>query len=196
MLILLFLFDLGYLVDQPTTYVPPPGSYELEFRIGANGKVIGRIGVSPFESFVFGISYGGEKILGSGTPIYNSSPGVQAKWGAASSKYSFAIGYDSEKYGNSPAGVYGVLGGDLGWKLIPYLGINYHDSLGAFCGMEAGLSPSASLSVEASLKKDSFIFNSGIRWIFEQRVVLEFDFKDIFSEQLIRAIKFSYIEYI
>jgi len=195
-LILLTFFNFGYLVNFPTTYIPAVGSSELEFRFGAKGKVIGRIGVSPFENFFFGISYGGENILGSGTPTYHSSPGVQIKFGTQSSKLSFAVGFDSEKYEGSPTGFYGVLGGDLGWALIPYGGVNYQDSLGVFFGAEAGISNSLSLVSEGSFKKDNFILNAGLRWKFEEQVILEFDFKDILSKEPIRALKFSYTEYI
>ncbi len=194
-LISLFLFNLGYLVDFPTTYISPVGSSELEFRFGAEGKVIGRIGVSPFENFVFGVSYGGENILGSGSPVYHSSPGVQIKFGTQASKLSFAIGFDSEKYEDSPIGIYGVVGGDLGWKLIPYGGVNYRDSLGVFFGAEAGISNFMSIVSEGFFKKD-FILNAGIRWKFEEQVILEFDFKDILGGEPVRALKFSYVGYI
>lgn len=195
-MLIIFLVNLGYFVDLPTTYISLRGSYDLEFRIGENGKIIGKIGVSPLESFMFGISYGGEKIVGSGTPKYNSSPKVQAKWGMAVPKLSLAIGYDSESYGDSPIGVYGVLGGGLSWKLIPYIGAGYYDLFKPFCGIDAGLLQSASLTMEGYFKDKEFIVNSGIRWIFEQQVIIEFDFKDIFSNQPIRTLKFSWIGYI
>lgn len=196
-MIIIFLLNLGYFVDLPTTYITPRGSYELEFRIGDEGSIIGKIGASPIQSFMFGISYGGKKIIGKGTPQYNSSPEIQAKWGVAAPKLSLAMGYDSESYGNSPIGVYGVLGGDLRWKLIPYIGVGYRDYLKPFCGVEAGFFPSASLTMEGYFDKDKkFFTNGGIRWMFEQQVMVEFDFKDIFSDQPIRTLKFSYIGYI
>lgn len=196
-MIIIFLFNLGYFVDLPTTYITPRGSYDLEFRIEDEGKIIGRIGVSPIESFMFGISYGGKNIIGKGTPKYNASPKIQAKWGMAVPTLSMAIGYDSESYGNSPIGVYGVLGGDLRWKLIPYIGVGYHNRLKPFCGIEAGILPSASLSMEGYFNKDKkFIANAGFRWMIEQQVMVELDFKDIFSHQPIRTLKFSYIGYI
>ncbi len=193
-LITLFLFNLGYLVDFPTTYISSVGSPELEFRFGANGKVIGRMGISPFENFVFGISYGGEKILGSGTPACHSSPGIQIKCGAQAMKFSLAIGFDSEKYSDSPIGVYGVLGGDLGWKIIPYGGVNYKDSLGVFFGAEAGILNSISIVSEGYFNND-FILNAGIRWKFEEQVILEFAFKGVLNKEPIRVLKFSYIGY-
>jgi hypothetical protein len=195
-MIIAFLFNLGYLVDFPTSYVSSRGSYEIEFRVCDAGKVIGRIAVSPIDNFMFGISYGGKGIIGKGTPEYNSSPGVQAKYGTTFSKLSLAIGYDSELYGNLPLGVYGVLGGDLSWRLIPYVGLGYKDSLNLFCGMDAGLAPSASLCAEGYIKDKKFSVNTGIRWVFEQQVIIEFDFVDVFNKEPIRSIKFSYIGYI
>jgi hypothetical protein len=191
-----FLFNLGYLVDVPATYVSPRGSYDLEFRIGDIGMVSGKIGVSPLEGFMFGISYGGTKILGSGTPEYHSSPGVQAKWGMAASGYSLGFGYDSESYGDLPVGVYAVVGGDLRWKLIPYVGVGYYNDLKPFGGVEAGLLEVISLSFEGCVEDTNFIGNCGIRWTIEQQIILEFNLKDIFGGQPVRAIKFSYQGYI
>ncbi|MBI4721764.1 MAG: hypothetical protein HY769_01980 [Candidatus Stahlbacteria bacterium] len=195
-MLFIFLFNLGYSVDLPTTYISSRGSYTTEFRISEKGKLIGSIGIVPINNFVFGLSYGGEGIIGSGTPKYNSSPGIQAKCGFAGPKFSMAIGYDSETYGTSPLGVYGVLGGDLSWKLIPYIGVGYHDYTKPFCGLEIGVLPSAILVMEGYLEEGNFLFNGGIRWIFEQQIMIEFDFKDVFSHQPIRALKFSYMGYI
>jgi hypothetical protein len=195
-LLFFFIFNLGYLVDLPSTYILSQGSYGIEVRVGGSGKIIGKIGVSPFESFAIGVSYGGEKIIGSGTPKYNSSPGVQIKWGMSTMKFSTAIGYDSEVYENSATGIYGVVGGSLGWKVIPYIGVCYSDSLKGFCGIEIGVFPSISISGEGLIEKNKFTLNSGVRWKFGEQVIFEFNFKDILGKDVIRSIKFSYIEYI
>ncbi|MCK4353339.1 hypothetical protein KAW65_08045 [candidate division WOR-3 bacterium] len=197
-----FLFNLGYLVDLPNTYILPQGGYDITIRLEPDGGMIARIGMSPFEGFMFGISEGGKYIIGAGTPEWHSSPGIQAKFGIKIMPVSFAIGFDSEEYSSreTSLGIYGVIGGDLEGKIIPYLGVNYYKKVGEgfnprfWGGCEAGISKSISLLAEG-LFHDKFIFNLGLRWIFRDRIMLEFDFKDAFNNN-IRTIKFSYTDYI
>ncbi|MDI6839693.1 MAG: hypothetical protein QMD71_02375 [bacterium] len=158
--------------------------------------MIGQVGISPFERFTFGISYGGEKVIGTGTPNWHKSPGVQAKVGITAPRVSFAVGFDSEPYDDSSKGIYGVFGGDLGGKFIPYFGVNYYKWLEAFYGVETGLSKEAKLLLEGYVKHDSFILNTGIRWAFEDRITLELSFKNLLGDEVIRVLKFSYTDYI
>lgn len=199
MLIILYLINFGSLVDSPNSYVIPEGCYDLTFRFAPQGEVISRIGVSPFENFSFGISYGAQNVIGSGDPSYHKGPGVQLKLGATQQMLSFALGYDSEQYADSVIGIYGVLGLNLWESIIPCIGINYHEELQAFCGTELGVLNPLNLSFEGILKKDVFILNCGLKWVFEQKVALEFDIKNVLNvlkEKPVRILKFSYTEYI
>lgn len=194
-LISCFLINFGYLIDMPSTYVLNRGSYDLTVRLEPDGGMIGHITVSPFDNFMFGMSYGGKHIIGYGTPDWNASPEFQAKLGISTPMISFAIGFDSQVYMDSALGLYGVLGGNLGGKVIPYLGVGYRSKTQFFLGTEVGLARGFSFLAEGLLK-NKFILNVGLRWVFADRIILEFDLKDVTGKQIGRILKFSYTDYI
>lgn len=196
MLMILYLINFGYLVDLPNAYVIPQGSYELTFRFAPQGEVISRLNVSPFQNFAFGLSYGAKNVIGSGDPSYHKAPGVQAKLGTTQRMISAALGYDSEQYTDSIIGIYGVLGMNLWQTIMPCVGVNYHKELQVFCGADIGLIELINLSLEGIFKKGDFNMNCGIKCIFEQKVTFEFDIENIFKDNPVRVLKFSYTEYI
>ena len=109
---------------------------------------------------------------------------------------SAALGYDSERYSDAMVGVYGVLGLNMWQAVIPCIGINYNDELRAFCGADIGVFELLNLSLESVFKKDDCTVNCGLKWIFEQKVTFEFDIQNIFDDNPVRVLKFSYTEYI
>lgn len=68
-----------YLVDMPTAGMPDKGSMVLDVSFYQEGGVLMGVGVGIHDRFSFGISYGGSRIIGSGSPIMNPIPGVNLR---------------------------------------------------------------------------------------------------------------------
>lgn len=89
--------------------------------------------------------------------------------------------------------------GSLASKIIPSVGINYYNSLGGFGGIEIGMSELLNINAEYIASKENInsnyysTINLGVRFKFEDKVVLEFHIKDIGNRLgAARGIKFSY----
>lgn len=204
-MLILFLVNLGYVIDSPNTYLHSKGSYEINSRIGNQGAMTVQINAVVFENFAFGVSYGGDNIIGTGTPSYHKSPGVQVKIASQIQPVSWAIGFDSEEYNdNVKRCLYAVIGGNLNAKIIPSFGINYCKKLNAFAGIETGITQIINfdaewlLSENPSTKEYCSTVNCGFRFKFADNVVLELFLKNIMDKDSkpSREIKFSYLNFI
>lgn len=204
-MLILFLINLGYVIDAPNTYLHSKGSYEINARIGNHGAVTTQLNAVVFENFAFGVSYGGDNIIGTEKPVCHKSPGVQVKIASQIQPVSWAVGFDSEEYNdNTKRCLYAVVGGNLNAKIIPSFGINYCKKLNAFAGIETGITSIINLDAEWLLnenqetKKYCSTVNCGIRFKFEDNVVLELFIKDLFGKDSnpSREIKFSYLNFI
>ncbi|HHE47142.1 MAG TPA: hypothetical protein ENL08_05515, partial [Bacteroidetes bacterium] len=69
-----------YLVNTPTAGVLKKGQYMLDVEAYGNSGVRAGIAIGLFDRFMFGLSYGGEQLLGYGEPIWNELPGVLVKY--------------------------------------------------------------------------------------------------------------------
>ncbi|MFC2170847.1 hypothetical protein ACFLQJ_02595 [Calditrichota bacterium] len=68
------------LIHTPNAGVLHRGQYQFDFRgYGDSGVNIG-LSIGLFDRFMFGVSYGGNKILGYEQPDWNSLPGVLVKY--------------------------------------------------------------------------------------------------------------------
>lgn len=68
------------LVDVPTAAVLGKGQYEVGLRAFANGGLLTNINVGITDRFMIGISYGGEKFIGTGKINFNPMPGVDVRY--------------------------------------------------------------------------------------------------------------------
>lgn len=68
-----------FLVDMPTAGMPDKGSMILDVDFYQEGGVLFGIGVGILDRFSFGISYGGSRIIGAGSPMMNPIPGVNLR---------------------------------------------------------------------------------------------------------------------
>lgn len=68
------------LVTAPTAGIIPRGAYLSEFRLFSSGGVLGGISAGISQRFMFGIFYGGARIIGDQKIQWHNQPGVEAKY--------------------------------------------------------------------------------------------------------------------
>jgi hypothetical protein len=96
-------FEPNYIVELQTAGCYEKGTYAIQFNSFTNGGVRFTFGVSPFNNFVLGVSYGGSNIIGTGNTTFQSLPGVILKFRFLDEKISFpalAIGVNTQGYGH------------------------------------------------------------------------------------------------
>ncbi|MFQ5823666.1 MAG: hypothetical protein ACE5JB_06385 [bacterium] len=90
------------LIDLPTAGTLERGSFNIDLRMFENGGLLGGIEVGITPRFMFGISYGGENIIGEGDVNWNPSPGFQARIRILDEYFStpaITLGFNSQGYG-------------------------------------------------------------------------------------------------
>ncbi len=91
-----------YLVDVPTAGVLKKGQYEVGMRLFANGGLLGQVQVGMTNRFMFGISYGGEKFVGTGSVDFNPLPGVDVRYRVIEETYAgpaVTLGFSNQGFG-------------------------------------------------------------------------------------------------
>jgi hypothetical protein len=98
------------LIDNPTANSISPKDFQVLLRLYHSGGIVGGLTAGLSDELMFGISYGGQNIIGQGNVIWNQSPGVNIRYkimneflSYQSSYYSLpeiAIGFDSQGYGS------------------------------------------------------------------------------------------------
>ena len=155
------------LVDTPTAGTLMRGSYRAGLDIYPDGGLLAGIGAGITDRFMFGISYGGTNIIGTGDIDWNKEPGVTVRYRLFEEDYilpAILIGYDSQGYGafidstkryiNKSTGVFAAASksfiflGTIGF----HGGVNYSFERGdgdkdvnIFAGIEKSLNPELSL---------------------------------------------------
>lgn len=90
------------LTDLPTAATIDRGSYTVNLRLFGNGGLLGDVAVGITPRFMFGLSYGGENIVGEGDINWNPEPGIQARFRVIDESYvtpAITLGFDSQGYG-------------------------------------------------------------------------------------------------
>ena len=201
----------GEMVDYPTAGTMSRGSYAINLRMQPVGGLLLGFSFGLFDRLNFGFSYGGDNIIGYGSPHWNPQPGLQVKYRFWDESYWFpaiAVGFNNQGYGpwggsryltKSPGFVavasknYRFLG-----TLSFHGGANYSiedrnnpdNTVNFFGGLEKSLNPELWLVAEYDLAlNDNLVdqqygegygyLNGGLRWLFSQRLMLEFDLKNI-----------------
>jgi len=148
------------LVDMPTAAILQHGEYDMSLRLYTAGGVLGGARVGLFNHVMFGFSYGGLMILGTGTPDWNPRVEFDFKWqilGESLSGPAIALGFDSqgfgyfdntfERYQYKSPGFYAVLTKHWLWLGLLGLtgGVNYSlendddDDPNLFAGLEKSI---------------------------------------------------------
>ena len=77
--------------------------FHLSLRVYKQGGMIGGISVGLTRHMMFGVSYGGEKVIGEGEVVWNPSPGIHFRYKIFSETNNlptFALGFNSQGYGS------------------------------------------------------------------------------------------------
>jgi hypothetical protein len=162
-----------FIVDMPTAGMLPKGTIAVDGWFYENGGLLTGISVGVFDRFSVGISYGGTGIVGSGTPVMNSTPGVALRvrlFDESMILPALAIGFDTqghdaylkglERYRFKSPGLFLV--GSKNYALLGFFslhgGINYSlenadgdRDINAYVGAEKTLGPWLSVLGEYNL---------------------------------------------
>jgi len=93
---------LGNLIDMPTARHATPGQFEAELRMYNNGGLLTTITIGIMDRFEFGISYGGENIIGTGEANMNPRPELHVRCLFKDEQFLFPailVGFHSQGYG-------------------------------------------------------------------------------------------------
>jgi len=96
-------FEYRTLIDLPSAGILEKGYAGVSIDVLPLGVVISKIEVGVFDNFSFGISYGGENIIGSGKVIGYKLPGVNARlriFDETEGSPAISVGFDSQGKGN------------------------------------------------------------------------------------------------
>lgn len=91
-----------YLVDMPTAGVLNKGMVAVTTDVLPQGLLIGRMEVGVFENISFGISYGGDNIIGTGSPLWYKYPAVNLRYKVSQESITspaIAFGFDTQGKG-------------------------------------------------------------------------------------------------
>jgi hypothetical protein len=95
-------FEYGSLIDMQTAGILQKGYVGVTSDILPEGILIEKIEVGVFENVSFGISYGGENLIGSGKPSWYPQPGVDIRVRILNENVvvpALTIGFDSQGKG-------------------------------------------------------------------------------------------------
>lgn len=90
------------LIDLPTAGTLERGSYDIQTRMFGDGGLLGGISVGVTPQFMFGLSWGGTKIIGEGDVDWHPNPGIQARIRLLDEDFALpaiTLGFDSQGYG-------------------------------------------------------------------------------------------------
>ncbi len=160
------------LVDLPTAGTLERGSFAIDLRMYNNGGLIGGVGVGISPRFMFGLSFGGENIIGEGGVNWNETPGIQASFRIIDESFGLpavTIGFSSQGYGpyrdslnryvNKSRGFFGVVSKNYAFFY------------------NLGLHGGANYSLETDDEKDiNFFLGADLSLNREVRIILEYDF--------------------
>jgi len=93
---------LGNLIDIPIARYATPGQVETELRMYNNGGLLATITIGIMDRFEFGVSYGGENIIGTGDANLNPRPELHVRCLIKEEQFLFPAilaGFHSQGYG-------------------------------------------------------------------------------------------------
>ena len=95
-------YEYKYLIDMPSAGVLEKGFVNVTADIMRNGVMIAYLDVGVFENLSFGISYGGENIIGTGSIDWYNWPGINVRariLNEATTIPALTLGFDSQGKG-------------------------------------------------------------------------------------------------
>jgi len=155
------------LIDIPTANFLSRKYFQLKLRVFHLGGMLGALQVGLTNRLMFGVSYGGQNIIGQGKVSWNDAPGVQLRYRLRFEDYRFpavSLGFDSQGYGTYYSELKRYQIKSKGFYIVfsknyfvlkdfgVHAGVNYSDEnrgdekdLNFFCGAHLMLDPELSL---------------------------------------------------
>jgi len=90
------------IIDVPVAGMLQKGSYVSSIRLYPNGGVLGALSIGLSDRFYFGVSFGGENIIGEGAVNWNPEPGIHLAYRVLDENIvlpAVVLGYNSQGYG-------------------------------------------------------------------------------------------------
>ncbi len=169
-----------FLVDMPTAGMLEKGTFAVDVDFYQEGGVLAALSAGIFERLMFGVSYGGSRLLGREDAVMDPMPGVMIRLRLLEENVALpalAIGFDSQgkdgylkdldRYSVKSPGLFAVV--SKNYLLLGYLslhgGINYSferadddRSFNVYAGAEKTIGPFLSILAEYNLAMND---NSG-----------------------------------
>jgi hypothetical protein len=95
-------FEYRSLIDMPTAGILQKGYVGVTSDVLPGGILIEKLEVGVFDNISFGISYGGENIIGAGKPNWYNQPGVNIRFRVMNENLTLpalTVGFDSQGKG-------------------------------------------------------------------------------------------------
>jgi hypothetical protein len=96
------MLEMQHVVNTPTAGVLKQGQYQINLRAYGNGGTLAGVGMGLFHRFMFGVSWGGDQLIGYDAPKGNQLPGVLVKYRLFEESYALpalTFGYDMQGQG-------------------------------------------------------------------------------------------------
>ncbi len=193
----------SYYVNRPDARILDHGNYSVGLHLAPNGGLLFGLKAGFFNRLQIGLSYGGERIIGSG-PIrwYELPPGVQARVAILDEYTSFmslAVGFDSQDPVGSvdlnQAGIYLAAGKEIpaGWFAFDLgLGAGYdildenafhlYAVTGVILGEAVTITPELTVYPQRDPNRDNILnLGVGVRWEIYAGTGAEFLLTDMLS---------------
>jgi len=90
------------LIDNPTANFIDRKNFQLKLRVYHGGGMLTGLTVGLTQKLMFGVTYGGQNIIGQGKVLWNAAPGVNIRYRIRFERVNFpamCIGFDSQGYG-------------------------------------------------------------------------------------------------
>ncbi len=90
------------LIDTPTGNFIDRKNFQLKLRVYNAGGMLTGLTVGLTQKLMFGVTYGGQNIIGQGKVLWNEAPGVNIRYRIRFERVNFpamCIGFDSQGYG-------------------------------------------------------------------------------------------------
>lgn len=91
------------IIDTPTANFLSRKYFQLKLRVYHLGGMLGGLTVGLTNRLMFGVSYGGQNIIGQGKVSWNDAPGVNLRYRLRFEDYRFpavSLGFNSQGYGS------------------------------------------------------------------------------------------------
>jgi hypothetical protein len=206
-------FEYRSLIDMQTAGILQKGYVGITSDVLPGGLLIEKLEVGVFDNVSFGISYGGENLIGAGTPKWYKAPGINFRVRIINESVSLpaiTLGFDSQgkgayfdstsRYAIKSPGFFAA--GSKNFEFLGYMSLhatlNYsleskdgEDFVDLSVGCEKTIGPNLSVIGEYDFAFNDHLtygagngyLNAGVRWSIGNGFTLGFDLRDLLNNK-------------